>query len=70
MTSYSRLIDAWVAYNRATQILPYNRDRVQGLGLAFAYRFNAQKDRLCVDLKIDPDEFSYGMKYDIMEKLV
>lgn len=62
------LLPLWYK-QKAAMAEPYDRDQVQAWGLAFAYVFFKFKDELCATFSIDPTEFSYAMKYDIINQL-
>ena len=62
------LLDLWQK-QKAAMAAPYDADQVQAWGLAFAYVFFKLKDELCTRFGLDPEEFNYAMKYDIISRL-
>lgn len=62
------LLALWYKQKEAMQA-PYDADQVQARGLAFAYTYFELKDALCALCGIEPDEFSYAHKYEIIAKL-
>lgn len=62
------LLPLWYK-QKAAMAEPYDRDQVQAWGLAFAYVYFKFKGELCFMFGIHPDEFSYAMKYDIINRL-
>jgi len=67
---YEELIERWRNYQQAMYSKPYDGDRVQGTGMAFADEWNRLKPNICEDYKIPINEFSYAMKMDIMPKIM
>lgn len=63
------LLDLWRKQKAAMQAVPYRGDEVQAWGLAFAYVFFKLKDELCTRFRIDPEEFSYAHKHEIVRAL-
>lgn len=63
------LHNLWQRQKTAMKAVPYRGDEVQAWGLAFAYVFFKLKDSLCDLLEIDPAEFNYGMKYEVLRRL-
>lgn len=68
-TDFKPLLDAWHDYNAAMTATPYDGDRVQGLGMRFCYLFKGEfKPHLCEMFGIDPEEFDYSMRREIMSE--
>lgn len=65
----NELLDLWRRQKAAMQAVPYRGDEVQAWGLAFAYVFFKLKDELCTRFEIDPEEFNYAHKHEIVRAL-
>jgi hypothetical protein len=63
------LLALWLKQKAAMQAVPYRGDDVQAWGLAFAYVFFKLKTELCARFGIDPEEFSYAHKHEIVRAL-
>lgn len=63
------LLALWLKQKTAMQAVPYRGDEVQARGLAFAYVFFKLKAELCTRFGIDPAEFSYAHKHEIVRAL-
>ena len=58
--TFDKLIASWRVYMEATKQQPYDADRVQALGMAFADEWNRMKPELCEKFKISEEEWGYN----------
>lgn len=63
------LLDTWYKQKAAIEADPYDGDAVQAWGMAFAFLYFDSEDALCALCGIDPTEFSYIHKFQVIEKL-
>lgn len=64
---YKKLIALWETYQEAIKAKPYDGDKIQSWGLAFAKEWNMRKDDIVSDFK--PEEFTYAIKHEVMKKV-
>lgn len=68
MTDYTRLVYLWSRRQAAIALKLYP-DGVQAWGMAFAAEWNKNRDALCVDFGIKPDDFNYSLAWPTMESM-
>lgn len=58
--TWNRLLADWQAYLKVMVELPYNRDRVQALGMRFAEVWNFHASPICFLIGERKDDFDYA----------
>lgn len=64
------LIVRYQAYQIVRKQKPYNKDKVQALGMRFAEEWNARKEAIIAFAGITEGEFDYSIHHTIMPRIV
>jgi hypothetical protein len=70
MSKYFKLEQLWSNYQSAVNDNVYDRDKVQGRGMAFAAEWNRLGQDICHDFGISEDDFDYRYRHEVMKKVL